>query len=185
MTVFPAWHRSAKRSQDDGLNPFGTCIDEVHCATQGRIGNRRVILAGTNNYLGLTFDPQAIAAAQAALVEQALALPVRAWPTAVTAGTWHWSRSWRRSSSGHPPLSSPPVMSPTWAIISALATPKAVVLLDADCHASIYDACALGGAQIIRFRHNDAADLERRMVRLGEQAQACADHRRRHLQHAR
>ncbi|MGQ3516328.1 aminotransferase class I/II-fold pyridoxal phosphate-dependent enzyme, partial [Acinetobacter baumannii] len=35
---------------------------------------------------------------------------------------------------------------------------------------SIYDACALGGAEIIRFRHNDAADLERRMLRLGERA---------------
>ena len=45
-----------------------------------------------------------------------------------------------------------------------------MVLLDADSHASIYDACALGGAEIIRFRHNDAKDLERRMVRLGERA---------------
>ncbi|TXQ88204.1 aminotransferase class I/II-fold pyridoxal phosphate-dependent enzyme, partial [Escherichia coli] len=40
----------------------------------------------------------------------------------------------------------------------------------ADSHASIYDACSLGGAEIIRFRHNDAKDLERRMVRLGERA---------------
>ena len=45
-----------------------------------------------------------------------------------------------------------------------------MVLLDADSHASIYDACSLGGAEIIRFRHNDVNDLERRMVRLGERA---------------
>ncbi len=45
-----------------------------------------------------------------------------------------------------------------------------MVLLDADNHASIYDACSLGGAEIIRFRHNDVNDLERRMVRLGERA---------------
>lgn len=55
-------------------------------------------------------------------------------------------------------------------VISALADHNAVVLLDADSHASIYDACSLGGAEIIRFRHNDAKDLERRMVRLGERA---------------
>ena len=69
MGLYDSFSRLAQEReafQDDGLNPFGTCIDEVHCATQGRIGNRRVILAGTNNYLGLTFDPQAIAAAQAA-----------------------------------------------------------------------------------------------------------------------
>ncbi|NVL63387.1 class II aminotransferase, partial [Escherichia coli] len=28
--------------------------DEVYAATEGRIGNKKVILAGTNNYLGLT-----------------------------------------------------------------------------------------------------------------------------------
>jgi 8-amino-7-oxononanoate synthase len=55
-------------------------------------------------------------------------------------------------------------------IIGTLAGPREVVLLDADCHASIYDACTLGGAEIIRFHHNDAKDLERRMLRLGERA---------------
>ena len=55
-------------------------------------------------------------------------------------------------------------------VISTLADHNAVVLLDADSHASIYDACSLGGAEIIRFRHNDVNDLERRMVRLGERA---------------
>ena len=55
-------------------------------------------------------------------------------------------------------------------IISALAGHGSVVLLDADSHASIYDACTLGGAEIIRFRHNDAKDLERRMMRLGDRA---------------
>ncbi len=36
---------------DNGLTPFGTCIDEVYSATEGRIGDKKVILAGTNNYL--------------------------------------------------------------------------------------------------------------------------------------
>jgi 8-amino-7-oxononanoate synthase len=41
-----------------------------------------------------------------------------------------------------------------------------VILLDADCHASIYDGCRLGGAEVIRFRHNDIGDLEKRLQRL-------------------
>jgi len=44
-----------------------------------------------------------------------------------------------------------------------------VILMDADCHASIYDGTRLGAAQVIRFRHNDPADLEKRLQRLGEQ----------------
>ncbi|MBA1200196.1 aminotransferase class I/II-fold pyridoxal phosphate-dependent enzyme [Pseudomonas capeferrum] len=156
--------------QTAGLNPFGTCIDRIHSATEGYIGEQRVILAGTNNYLGLTFNADAIAAAQAALAEQGTG----------TTG----SRMANGSYGAHVALeqelaeffgrASAIVFSTGYVanlgIISALANPKAVVLLDADCHASIYDACALGGAQIIRFRHNDALDLERRMLRLGERA---------------
>lgn len=41
-----------------------------------------------------------------------------------------------------------------------------MLLLDADSHASIYDASRLGYAQVIRFRHNDPADLDRRLSRL-------------------
>jgi 8-amino-7-oxononanoate synthase len=51
-------------------------------------------------------------------------------------------------------------------MLSTLVGPGEVILLDADCHASIYDGCRLGDAEIIRFRHNDAADLEKRLRRL-------------------
>lgn len=156
--------------QASGLNPFGTCIDEIHSATQGRIGDRKIVLAGTNNYLGLTFDAQAIADGQTALALQGTG----------TTG----SRMANGSYGSHLALEDELAVffdRPTaivfstgytanLAVISTLAGTGSVVLIDADSHASIYDACALGGAEIIRFRHNDARDLERRMVRLGERA---------------
>ncbi|AFJ49013.1 serine palmitoyltransferase [Shimwellia blattae] len=162
--------REREQFQTSGINPFGTRIDEIYSATEGRIGDQHVILAGTNNYLGLTFNPQAIADGQAALAAQgtgttgsrmangsygphlALEQEIAAFfdrPTAIVFSTGYTANL---------------------GVISALADSSAVVLLDADSHASIYDACALGGAEIIRFRHNDAQDLERRMVRLGERA---------------
>jgi 8-amino-7-oxononanoate synthase len=52
------------------------------------------------------------------------------------------------------------------AMLSTLVGPGEVILLDGDCHASIYDGCKLGGAEIIRFKHNDPADLEKRLRRL-------------------
>ncbi len=45
-----------------------------------------------------------------------------------------------------------------------------IVEVYAATEARIYDACSLGGAEIFRFRHTDAKDLERRLVRLGERA---------------
>ena len=50
--------------------------------------------------------------------------------------------------------------------MSTVVGPGEVILLDADCHASIYDGCRLGGAEVIRFRHNDVEDLEKRLRRL-------------------
>jgi 8-amino-7-oxononanoate synthase len=55
-------------------------------------------------------------------------------------------------------------------MVAGLAGPKDVVLLDADCHASLYDGCRLSGAEVIRFRHNNAADLAARLRRLGPRA---------------
>jgi 8-amino-7-oxononanoate synthase len=56
------------------------------------------------------------------------------------------------------------------AMLSALTGPGDILLIDADSHASIYDGCRLSGAEIIRFRHNDPGDLEKRLKRLGDRA---------------
>jgi len=173
MGLYDGFSRLAQEReafQDGGLNPFGTCIDGIHSATLGRIGEHRVILAGTNNYLGLTFDAKAIAAAQTALIEQGTGTT----GSRMANGSYGAHVALEQELAAFFDRPSAIVFSTGYVanlgIISTLATPKAVVLLDADCHASIYDACALGGAQIIRFRHNDAADLEKRMLRLGERA---------------
>ena len=43
-----------------GVDPFGVKFDRILNATRGLIGNKEIILAGTNNYLGLTFDQDCI-----------------------------------------------------------------------------------------------------------------------------
>ena len=55
-------------------------------------------------------------------------------------------------------------------IISTIAGKDDFVVLDADSHASIYDGCGLGSAQIVRFRHNSVEDLDRRLGRIPQEA---------------
>src|SRR3546814_20086700 len=50
-------------------------------------------------------------------------------------------------------------------MISTLAGKGEYVILDADSHASIYDGCKQGVAEIVRFRHNDVADIDKRLGR--------------------
>ena len=49
------------------------------------------------------------------------------------------------------------------ALVSLIAPPEDVVILDRLCHASTYDAAKLSGAPLLRFRHNDLADLQRQL----------------------
>jgi len=47
-----------------------------------------------------------------------------------------------------------------------LAGPGDRILMDADCHASIYEGTRVTSAEVIRFRHNNPDDLEKRLRRL-------------------
>ena len=145
-------------------------MEKVISSTEAIINGRTVILAGTNNYLGLTFDPDCIEAASMAVREQGTG----------TTG----SRMANGSYSDHVQLEQElaeffgcqygMVFSTGYianlAMLSALTGPGDVLLIDADSHASIYDGCRLSGAEIIRFRHNDPENLAKRLQRLGERA---------------
>ncbi|HXV73278.1 MAG TPA: 8-amino-7-oxononanoate synthase, partial [Sphingomonadales bacterium] len=42
-------------------DPFSVRMDKVLSQTEAVIDGRRTILCGTNNYMGMTFNPQAMA----------------------------------------------------------------------------------------------------------------------------
>jgi len=145
-----------------GINPFDVKIDRIISPTEGIIEGRHTILAGTNNYLGLTFDPDSIAAARAALEHEGTGTTGSRMANGSYSGhrqlelelaTFHNKRDAIVFSTGY---------QANLGIISALAGPDDVVLLDADCHASIYDGCRMGGAETIRFGYNNAEDLAKR-----------------------
>lgn len=151
-------------------SPFGTRIDQIYSPTEGRIGTRRVVLAGTNNYLGLTFDAECIAAAQRALQQEGTGTTGSRLANGSYGGHWALEAELAEFFGRRTAIVFSTGYLANLGTIGTLAGPEDVVVLDADCHASIYDACRLGGAEVIRFRHNDVADLERRLRRLGERA---------------
>ena len=52
-----------------GADPFGVKMERIVSATEAVIEGRPTILCGSNNYLGLTFDADCVAAAQRATAE--------------------------------------------------------------------------------------------------------------------
>ena len=65
-----AYSQAYGRIRAHGADPFSVRFDSVLSPTEGVTGGRRVILLGTNNYLGLTFDPSCIEAAAAASMQE-------------------------------------------------------------------------------------------------------------------
>ena len=169
MTIFEKFRPLAETRQElqkNASNFFNVVMEEIISGTEAVVNGRRMILAGSNNYLGLSFDSDCIEAACHAARQQGTG----------TTG----SRMANGTFSGHVALEQELadyfgrrraiVFSTGYianlAILSTVVGPGEVILLDADCHASIYDGCRLGGAEVIRFRHNDPEDLEKRLRRL-------------------
>jgi 8-amino-7-oxononanoate synthase len=149
-----------------GHNPFKVNIDRVLSPTEAIVNGRRTLLVGTNNYLGLTFDPESIAAAERALHEEGTGTT----GSRIANGSYAAHRRLEDEIAAFYGRRHCMVFSTGYQVnlglISTLAGPNDHVIIDADSHASIYDGCRLGGAKITRFKHNDAADLEKRMRRL-------------------
>ena len=153
-----------------GVDPFGAPIEEIYSPTEARINGRRTILAGTNNYLGLTFDKECLDAAHAALDE----LGTGTTGSRMANGSFSGHRALEREIAAFYECDKAIVFTTGYqanlAVISGLANNEDTIVIDADSHASIYDGCRLSGADIVRFRHNNPDDLDKRLKRLGERA---------------
>ena len=153
-----------------GTLPFGVVTEQILSPTEGIVRGKRTILAGTNNYLGLTFDADAIAAGQAALASEGTGTTGSRMANGTYAGHLALEQEIARFFDRKHALVFTTGFSATMGMVGALAGRDDVLLIDADCHASIYDGCRLSGAEILRFRHNDVADMEKRLRRLGDRA---------------
>jgi 8-amino-7-oxononanoate synthase len=154
-----------------GADPFGVCVNELLSATRGRIDGRDTILVGTNNYLGLTLDPACMEAAVGAIREHGTGTT----GSRIANGTYAIHRALEQEIADfmhrRGALVFPTGYQANLGMLAGLAGPRDVILMDADSHSSIYDGCRLSGATVVRFRHNDADDLDRRLTRLADQGE--------------
>lgn len=153
-----------------GFNPMGAEVEVSHSPTEGTVAGRPVVLAGTNNYLGLTFDPACIAAAVDALEREGTGTT----GSRMANGTYEGHRRLEAELADFYEVPHAIVFTTGYqanlGMISTLAGTGEFIILDSDSHASIYDGARLSGAQVFRFRHNDVSDLDKRLTRLGERA---------------
>ncbi len=149
-----------RTAQAQGLYPYFIPLDESEGATVV-VGGRRLIMIGSNNYLGLTTDPR---------VRQAAADAVQRYGTSCTGSRFlngtlalHLELEERlaRYVGKKKALVFATGYQANLGAISALLGRNDVVICDKEDHASIFDGCRLSLGEMRRFKHNDVGDLDR------------------------
>ncbi len=154
-----------------GLDEVVVCIDRILSPTHAIINGRETVLAGTNNYMGITFAESCIEAGKRALDD----FGTGTTGSRVANGTYAMHRELEEELAKFLNRRSVIVFTTGYqanlGMIAGLAGANDTVYLDADSHASIYDGCAVSGAQLVRFRHNDPDNLAKRLARANDEGE--------------
>ncbi len=150
----------AKIAKAMGVYPYFTVLDDTE-GTEVLIEGRRVLMIGSNNYLGLTTDPR---------VRQASVDAVKRFGTSCTGsrflnGNLRLHEELEAQLADYVGKQAALVFSTGFQVnlgtISCLVQKGDVVVADKDDHASIVDGCMLALGEMRRFNHNDLGHLDR------------------------
>ena len=156
---------AAKELKEAGLYPYFMPLDDTE-GTEVTIGDKKLVMIGSNNYLGLTTHPK---------VREAAIEATRKFGTSCTGsrflnGTLAWHLDLEERLAEYMDKEAALVFSTGYQVnvgtISSLVGRNDFVVTDKDDHASIVDGCRLSFGKLKRFRHSNTEDLERVLGRL-------------------
>jgi len=151
-------------------DPFNLVMEKVLSPTRAICNGRDTILLGTYNYMGMTFDPDVIEAGKQALEDFGSGTT----GSRVLNGTYQGHKACEEALKEFYGMDHAMVFSTGYqanlGIISTIAGKGDYIVLDIDSHASIWDGCALGNAEVVPFKHNDIEAMEKRLRRIPEGA---------------
>ena len=151
-------------------DPFSLVMEKVLSPTVAVCNGRETILLGTYNYMGMTFDPDVIAAGKQALDNFGSGTT----GSRCLNGTYAVHRDVEEALKDFYAMEHAMVFSTGYqanlGIISTVAGKGDYIILDIDSHASIWDGCKMGDAEVVPFKHNDIEAMEKRLRRVPEGA---------------
>ncbi len=149
-------------------DPFSLVMEKVLSPTRAICNGRDTILLGTYNYMGMTFDPDVIEAGKQALDN----FGAGTTGSRVLNGTYQGHKECEEALKEFYAMDHAMVFSTGYqanlGIISTIAGKGDYIVLDIDSHASIWDGCAMGNAEVVPFKHNDIEAMEKRLRRIPE-----------------
>ncbi|MEM7688598.1 MAG: aminotransferase class I/II-fold pyridoxal phosphate-dependent enzyme [Pseudomonadota bacterium] len=151
-------------------DPYNLVMEKVLSPTRAICNGRDTILLGTYNYMGMTFDPDVLDAGKEALEKYGSGTT----GSRVLNGTYQGHKECEDALKEFYAMDHAMVFSTGYqanlGIISTIAGKGDYIIMDIDSHASIYDGCAMGKAEVVPFKHNDIEAMEKRLRRLPPEA---------------
>jgi 8-amino-7-oxononanoate synthase len=154
----------ADEAIEAGIYPYFKPISEQHGGTV-KVDGRKMIITGSNDYLGLTQDPRLEKAATAVFDRYGTSCTGSRYLT----GTLELHEELERRLAGffrdEAALTFSTGFLGMLAVLSALTGRQDILYLDRENHASLYDGARLSFGTLRKYRHNDLDDLERLLAR--------------------
>ena len=153
-----------------GLYPY---FHALHTAqdTEVVMDGRRIIMIGSNNYMGLTNDPRTKKAAAEALEQYGTGCSGSRFLNGTLKLHEQLEAELAEFFGKEAALTFSTGFQTNLGVITAVVGRHDYIINDAENHASIIDACRLSFAKkVLKYDHNDMASLEERLARLPEEA---------------
>lgn len=153
----------AKEYMKQGVYPYFHALDTRQDAEVVMDGTP-VIMLGSNNYLGLTTNPEVIEAGKQALDQYGSGCSGSRFLNGTLKQHIKLEKDIAEFVHKEAALTFSTGFQSNLAIISCIAGRNDVIIGDKENHASIYDACRLSYAKLLRYEHSDMQDLERQLA---------------------
>lgn len=151
---------NAQSLKEMGLYPYFIPLDHTE-GTEVTAQGKRLIMLGSNNYLGLTTHPEVREAARAAIAEFGTSCTGSRFLNGTLALHGELERRMAAFVGKETALVFSTGYQTNLGTLSALLGRDDVVICDKEDHASIVDGCRLALGRMKRFQHNNPEDLER------------------------
>lgn len=171
---------AADNARKMGIYPYFRPLD-LNDGPEAVIDGKRVVMFGSNNYLGLTTHPKVREAAKAAIDRFGTSMT----GSRLVNGSMKLHEEFESKLAAWFGKESALVFTTGYQVNIAtcsalLSNKKSVAVIDRNVHASLYDGVRLGqsaGARLVRYRHNDAESLDKALEKVdaGEGALVVTD----------
>ena len=149
----------AREVQAEGFYPYFIPIASSN-GTEVEIDGRRLIMIGSNNYLGLTHHPHVRESARRALERFGTSCSGSRFLNGTLELHEELERRLAKFLRREAALCFSTGFQTNLGVISALVGKNDTIICDRENHASIFDGCRLSYGNLRKFRHNDMEELE-------------------------